>query len=105
MNNNETNNETLVEDIDRILHEPARLSILINLYDVDKLDFVYLVQKTGLSKGNLSIHLRKLQQSGYVEIFKNYINRIPRSLVSLTSEGRIALQRYKQIIMQILQPI
>lgn len=92
-----------LEEIDRIIHEPARLNIMLYLYVVEKADFVYLVHKTGLTKGNLSVHLQKLEQSGYVEILKEFVNRIPHTLIRLTSRGRNAFEQYKENIISILQ--
>jgi len=92
-----------MEEIDRIIHEPARLNIMLYLYVVEKSDFVYLVHKTGLTKGNLSVHLQKLEQNGYVEILKEFVNRIPHTLIRLTSRGRKAFEQYKENIISILQ--
>lgn len=92
-----------MEEIDRIIHEPARLSIMLYLYVVEKADFTFLVHKTGLTKGNLSIHLQKLEQNGYVEIIKEFVNRIPHTLVRLTSRGRKAFELYRQNILTALQ--
>ncbi len=95
--------ETSIEDIDRIIHEPARLNIMLYLYVVDKADFVYMLRKTGLTKGNLSAQLLKLEQNGYVEIMKEFVNRVPHTLLRLTNRGRRAFEKYKEVLINILQ--
>jgi DNA-binding transcriptional ArsR family regulator len=90
MQSEDIGSEISFEEIDRIIHEPARLNIMLYLYVVEKADFVYLVHKTGLTKGNLSVHLQKLEQNGYVEILKEFVNRIPHTLVRLTSTRKIS---------------
>ena len=94
-----------LEELDRIIHEPARLNIMLFLYVVEKADFVYLVHKTGLTKGNLSVHLQKLEQSGYVQITKEFVNRIPHTLIQLTPQGRNAFDSYRETIKNLLEQI
>jgi DNA-binding MarR family transcriptional regulator len=103
MQSEDIGSEISFEEIDRIIHEPARLNIMLYLYVVEKADFVYLVHKTGLTKGNLSVHLQKLEQNGYVEILKEFVNRIPHTLVRLTQRGRTAFEQYKENILKVLQ--
>jgi DNA-binding MarR family transcriptional regulator len=97
--------EINLEELDRIIHEPARLNIMLFLYVVEKADFVYLVHKTGLTKGNLSVHLQKLEQSGYIEIIKEFVNRIPHTLIQLTPQGRNAFDSYRETIKNLLEQI
>jgi DNA-binding transcriptional ArsR family regulator len=79
---------------DRLVHEPARLAILTALSACQKADFVYLRTLTGLTKGNLSSHLMKLEQGGLVAIDKTYEGKQPITYVALSAEGREALQAY-----------
>ena len=90
------------DEIDSVIHQPARLKIMIYLYVADQADFVYLMHKTGLSKGNLSSHLSKLEESGYVEIKKEFVDKIPRTLIALTGKGRAAFEQYKDNILNLL---
>ncbi len=83
-------------DLDRLVHEPARLVILALLYPAESADFLFLLNQSGLTKGNLSSHLSKLEQAGYVEIAKGYNGKIPRTLARLTEAGRTAYKRYRQ---------
>lgn len=79
---------------DRLVHEPARLAILAALSACEKADFVFLRNLTGLTKGNLSSHLAKLEQAGLVAIEKTFEGKQPITYVSLTGEGRDVLKSY-----------
>ena len=89
-------------DIDRIIHEPARLLILSYLYVVESADFLFLMNQTGLTRGNLSSHLSKLEDAGYIEIQKEFVRKIPRTLLQLTKGGRKAFKEYRQNMKQVL---
>ena len=89
-------------DLDRVVHEPARLMLMMYLYNVKKADFTFLVNVTGLTWGNLSSHLSKLEEAGYVEIEKGYVGKKPNTLASLTDEGRAALDRYRKAMKSVL---
>ena len=82
-------------DVDRLIHEPARLMIVTILSTVDGADFLYLQRETELTKGNLSSHLAKLEQAGYIQIEKTYREKIPLTLCSLTGKGRKAFDEYR----------
>jgi DNA-binding transcriptional ArsR family regulator len=79
-------NEELV--LDRLIHEPGRLAILTVLSSVDAADFIFLQRTTGLTKGNLSSHLTKLEEAGLVEIEKRFVRKKPNTSVALTATGR-----------------
>jgi len=83
-------------DFDRILHSPARLTIVALLSAAEEADFVYLRNESGLTKGNLSTHLAKLEKAGYVEIEKTYRGKIPLTLCRLTKPGLQAFRDYRQ---------
>jgi len=83
-------------DLDRLIHEPARLRIVALLSGAKEADFLFLQRETGLTKGNLSSHLVKLEEAGYVQIEKTFRGKIPLTLAQLTSEGRSAFQRYRK---------
>ena len=83
-------------DIDRTIHEPARLIIMAILSAVEEADFLYLLQATGLTRGNLSSHLTRLETAGYVSIEKSFAGKIPRTVGRLTGEGRQALDSYRR---------
>jgi DNA-binding transcriptional ArsR family regulator len=79
---------------DRLVHEPARLAILTALSACEKADFVFLRTLTGLTKGNLSSHLSKLEQGGLVEIEKTFEGKQPITYITLSGEGRDVLKAY-----------
>jgi DNA-binding MarR family transcriptional regulator len=89
-------------DIDRVIHAPARLMILTYLYVVESADFIFLMRLTGLTWGNLSSHLSKLEEVGYVEIEKKFVNKKPHTMIRLTDRGRTAFQEYKQSLQEVL---
>ena len=82
--------------IDRVVHEPARLALLTALSVCERADFLYLQRLTGLSKGNLSGHLAKLEGAGLVELDKQFVGKTPRTTVRMTEAGRRAIARYWQ---------
>jgi DNA-binding MarR family transcriptional regulator len=92
-----------IVDIDRVVHEPARLLILSYLYVVESADFLFLLRQTNLTKGNLSSHLMKLEKAGYVNIEKKFAGKIPRTLLSLTKQGRKAFHEYSQRMKKIVR--
>ena len=81
-------------DVDRIVHEPARLAILTVLSADDQVEFLFLLKVTGLSKGNLSAQAQKLEAAGYLETAKGFRGRIPVTSFRLTPAGRKALAAY-----------
>jgi len=87
-----------IADIDRVVHEPARLMILLFLYALESSDFLFLMNATELTWGNLSSHLTKLEAAGYVQIEKTYDGRKPRTLVRMTPDGRKAMKKYRDTI-------
>ncbi len=83
-------------DVDRVIHEPARLLIVALLAGVEEADFLYLLNQSGLTKGNLSSHLAKLEESRYVQIEKTYRGKVPLTVVQLTRDGRVAYHGYRK---------
>jgi DNA-binding transcriptional ArsR family regulator len=74
-------------ELDRLIHEPARLAILTVLSSVRSADFVFLQRTTGLTKGNLSSHLTKLEEGGLVTIEKTFVMKKPHTRAALTADG------------------
>ncbi|MBN2047799.1 MAG: transcriptional regulator [Anaerolineaceae bacterium] len=85
-----------IDDIDKLIHEPARLKILSVLSIVESCDFIFLMRQTNLTWGNLSAHLKKLDAANYIEIKKEFIDNKPKTLVFLTPPGREAFDDYRQ---------
>ena len=83
-------------DVDKIIHEPARLSIMAHLYVVESADFLFIMRQTGLTFGNLSAHMSKLEAAGYVTILKEFIGKKPHTMLVLTKKGRNAFEEYRK---------
>jgi len=94
-----------IAEIDRIIHEPSRLTILAHLYVVESADFLFLMRQTGLTSGNLSSHLSKLEAAGYIEIKKEFVDKKPHTMLSLTDAGRTAFKEYVQSMKHVLDEL
>jgi DNA-binding MarR family transcriptional regulator len=107
MEKNEIENENLqpLAEIDRVIHEPARLLLLAYLSVVESADFLFLMNQTKLTRGNLSSHLSRLEAAGYVEIKKEFVEKIPRTLLALTEQGRNAFIEYRRNMQQVLDSL
>jgi DNA-binding MarR family transcriptional regulator len=80
--------------LDKLVHEPARLAILTALSACNSADFLFLQRLTGMTKGNLSTHLSKLEEAGLIVIEKRFIGKKPNTHVLLTKEGRTAINNH-----------
>ena len=87
--------------IDKLIHEPARLKLLAQLYVVDSADFLFLMRQTGLTQGNVSGHLSKLEKAEYIRIEKGYIGKRPQTIIALTDKGRKAFKHYVQSMKEV----
>ncbi|MCA9936336.1 MAG: transcriptional regulator [Anaerolineales bacterium] len=92
-------------DLDRVIHSPARLMVMTYLYVVQSADFVFLMRLTNLTWGNLSTHLSKLEEVGYITLEKGYKGKKPNTTVYLTDEGRAAFQTYKEQMQTVLNEL
>jgi DNA-binding MarR family transcriptional regulator len=81
-------------ELDRMIHEPARLAILTVLSACRSADFLFLQNATGLSKGNLSVQISRLEEAALVNVVKVIDRKKTRTTVSLTPEGAAAVDRY-----------
>ena len=90
-----------ITKIDRIIHEPARLKIMAHLYVVESADFLFLMRQTGLTFGNLSSHMSKLESVGYIKVEKEFVDKKPHTMLRLTKKGRNAFQKYQQTMKQV----
>jgi DNA-binding MarR family transcriptional regulator len=89
--------------IDRVVHEPARLMILMHLYAVEEADFVFLLNATQLTWGNLSAHVSRLEEAGYVDVRKDFVGKKPRTTARLTPAGRRAMDVYSRTMQLALE--
>jgi DNA-binding transcriptional ArsR family regulator len=83
-----------LSSLDRVIHEPARLMIMTILFAVGEADFVYLQRECGLTQGNLSSHIGKLEEAGYLTITKTFKGKYPLTICILTRKGREAFDSY-----------
>ena len=91
-----------LNNLDRIIHEPGRLMVVAILSVTKECDFLYLLHETGLSKGNLSSHLSRLEEAGYVEIEKTYRGKVPQTLLRLTPSGHTAFGKYRKSLKEVV---
>jgi DNA-binding MarR family transcriptional regulator len=87
-----------ISELDRVIHEPGRLMVVAILSVSKECDFLYLQHETRLSKGNLSSHLSRLEEAGYLEIEKTYRGKVPQTLLRLTPAGRTAFGKYRKAL-------
>ena len=92
-------------DIDPVIHAPARLRLIAQLYVVESADATFLVNATGLTWGNLATHLRRLEDRGYVSVTKGYRGRKPNTVIALTDQGREAFHSYRATITNALSEL
>jgi DNA-binding MarR family transcriptional regulator len=94
-----------LSDIDRLIHEPGRLMLMAMLFVVQSADFTFLMDQTGLTWGNLSAHMTKLEEAGYIEVEKAFKGRRPNTMLKLTPQGRDAFNTYRREMKQILDDL
>ncbi len=94
-----------LNDIDRLIHEPGRLMLMALLYVVQSADFTFLMSQTGLTWGNLSAHMTKLEEAGYIQVEKTFKGRRPNTMLSLTPSGREAFKIYRRNMKQVLDDL
>ncbi len=87
-----------IPELDRLIHEPARLAILTVLNSCRSADFLFLLRVTGLSKGNLSVQLTRLEEAGLIRIEKCFVRKKTRTTVSLSRHGSEELARYWETV-------
>ncbi|MHC4959348.1 MAG: transcriptional regulator [Planctomycetota bacterium] len=91
--------------VDRLVHEPARLLLLAHLAVVDTADFLFLMRQTGLTAGNVSSHMGKLEAARYVSVRKTFAGKRPRTVFKLTPAGRKALRQYHADMSALLESL
>ena len=98
-------NFTPLSEIDRLIHEPARFQVMALLYVIESADFTFIMNQLGLTWGNLSAHITKLEDGGYMAVEKGFKGKRPQTMLSLTKEGRQAFQTYRQTMQQMLNEL
>jgi len=94
-----------IKSFDRLIHEPARLLIMAHLYVVESADFLFLMRQTGLTWGNLSSHMSRLEAAGYIEVEKGFVGKKPNTRLHLTEEGRAAFEEYRRGMRQVFEDL
>lgn len=90
-------------ELDRVIHEPARLMLMALLYNVEEADFLWLLCESGLTKGNLSSHAAKLEEAGYAFVKKGFVGKLPQTLYGLTPAGRKAFDAYRNRLRAVMK--
>ena len=91
--------------VDKVIHEPARLNIMAHLYVIESADFLFMMRQTGLTFGNLSAHMSKLETAGYIKIIKEFVGRKPHTMLKITGKGKQAFDDYKKQMKQFFNEI
>ena len=91
--------------VDKVIHEPARLNIMAHLYVIDSADFLFMMRQTGLTFGNLSAHMSKLEAAGYIKIIKEFVGKKPHTMLKLTEKGKKAFDEYRKQMKQFFNEI
>jgi DNA-binding MarR family transcriptional regulator len=94
-----------ISEIDKLIHEPSRLAIMAHLYVVQSADFLFLLPQTGLTTGNLSRHMSKLEEAGYVKVEKEFVGKKPHTILQLTEEGREVFRTYLENMKTIIDEL
>jgi len=81
--------------LNRLIHDPTRLMLISYLYVVESADFVFLKNQTRMTGGNISSHMTKLEEAGYVKIKKSFVGKRPQTMFRLTKKGRNAFDKYR----------
>ncbi len=102
---NKNNDPKTGPEIDRVIHEPSRLRIMAQLYVVKSADFTFLMTQLGFTWGNLSSHLTKLENAGYVLAKKEFVGKKPRTTLSLTDAGRKAFNEYRATMKAVIEEL
>jgi DNA-binding MarR family transcriptional regulator len=89
-------------NLDRVIHEKGRLAIMSLLAGVSEISYTELRDTLGMTDGNLTSHIRTLQEAGYVGVTKSYLEKRPLTTCSLTPAGRKAFAHYIDLLEQIV---
>lgn len=89
-------------ELDDIIHSKIRLGVMSILMTAEFAQFTYLKEVIKTTDGNLSVHLRKLEDAGYIRVEKKFVRRKPQTLCRITSKGRRAFERYVEALERII---
>lgn len=94
----------MFKDLDPILHSQLRLSVVSILMTVDEANFNFIKEETQSTSGNLSIQIKKLQEAGYIEVKKTFLNNYPNTSLSITNKGIEAFETYVNNLKTYINP-
>jgi len=94
----------MFRELDPLLHQQLRLSIVSILVSVKDAEFTYIREKTGATAGNLSVQINKLSEAAYIEIHKSFRDNYPLTTCSITDKGRKAFEEYVRALQDYLKP-
>ena len=94
----------MFQELDPLLHSQLRLSIISLLIAVKSAELSYLLEKTGATKGNVSVQLKKLKEAGYIKISKTFRNNYPLTTCKITRKGIDAFEKYVDALKNYLHP-
>ncbi len=92
-----------LSDLDRVIHEPSRLLLVALLCSVESADFLFLLKESRLTRGNLTVHLSRLEEAGYIQVEKTIRGKFPHTEYRLTGEGRLAFDAYRKNLSRIFE--
>jgi len=92
-----------IVDTDKLIHEPARVAIMALLNVAESADFVFLMNHTGLTQGNLSSHLSKLEAASYIDIEKSFVKKRPKTIIRMSTKGKEAFTLYLKTMKEFYQ--
>ena len=92
-----------LSDLDRVIHEPSRLLLVALLSSLESADFLFLLKESRLTKGNLTVHLSRLEEAGYIQVEKTIRGKFPHTEYQLTPQGRSAFNEYRKNLGRIFE--
>jgi len=94
----------MYHDLDPLLHSQLRLAIISMLINTEKVEFTHIKDETGAAAGNISIQIKKLQEAGYIDVEKTFVNNYPKTLLSITDKGVEAFEAYVESLKKYINP-
>lgn len=88
--------------LDTLIHGPVRLAVITALHAEGPLDFTTMVKRFEVADGAMGVHLRKLEDAGYIACNRQFVGRRPKTTYSITATGRKALRQYLATMQQII---
>jgi DNA-binding transcriptional ArsR family regulator len=95
----------VLPELDPLVHEPARLRLLVLLAMVDSADFMFLLRQADMSRGNLSVQMKRLEEAGLVTVAKSVVGGRVRTSYALSSAGLSALSSYRDAMLDLLSAV